>query len=132
MCGCDNLTGANQAMHMFTNIRGSTYLNTEINNGHVCIVKFVQNICFTKIQLFKLNMVDHRVRDATTGQFYIIICLFSFRIVLAFMQVYHTCHVQLWSGPVGNRGFAYNYTALGNVIRNYAMLSGTKLFFGNN
>ena len=92
--------------HNITIITDSTYLNTKINNGHVCIVKFVQNISLTKIQFFKLNMVDRGVRDATTGQFDILIRIFSFWMVLAFMQVYHTCHVQLRSGPVSDCSFA--------------------------
>lgn len=79
-------------------------LLTEINDGNISAVEFVQDICFSEVKFLKLDVVDNSVRNARADQLYVLKQLFSFWMKMALVEINDASNVQLWSGPVGDCG----------------------------
>ena len=86
-----------------------SYLDAEVNDGHIRGVEFVQDLAHPEVESVELDVVDHRVRDAAARELDILehpLPLRALPMTPVHRDVDHTSNLELWSGPVSDGGFA--------------------------
>ena len=85
------------------------YLDAEVNDGHICGIKLVQDLSHPKVQPIELNVVHHGVGDAAARKLDILkhpLPLRALPMIPVGRDVNHTSNLELWPGPVGDGSLA--------------------------
>ena len=85
------------------------YLDAEVNDGHICSIKLVQDLSHPEVQPVKLNVVHHGVGDAAARELDILkhpLPLCALPMIPVGRDVNHTSNLELWPGPVGDGSLA--------------------------